>query len=69
MCLVSSLGIFNLLSSLLEEKVVDLEGLSLRERNFGLRESLGKRALGGRFYGLGRRVNKSLKMRGVGVYL
>ena len=46
----------------------DLEGLSLRERKFDLRESLD-----GRLDSLGRkpwrRVDKSLKMRGVGVYL
>jgi len=47
MCLFSSLGIFNLLSSLLEEKRegLDLEGLSLRERKFDLRESLDGRGL------------------------
>jgi len=47
---------------------LDLEGLSLRERKFDLRESLD-----GRLDSLGRkpwrRVDKSLKMRGVGVYL
>jgi len=48
---------------------VDLEGLSLRERKFDLRERLDVKALGGRLGGLGRRVDKSLKLRDVGVYL
>ena len=45
-------------------KCLDLEGLSLRERKFNLRERLD-----GRLGSLGRRVDKILKMRGVGVYL
>ena len=44
MCLFSLLGIFNCLSSLLEEKVLILRGLSLRERKFDLRESLSLRS-------------------------
>ena len=43
---------------------LDLKGLSLKERKFDLRESLGGR-LGRRFGGLGRR----LKMKAVGFYL
>ena len=60
MCLVFSLGIFNLPSSLFRREGLDLEGLSLRGRKFGLRESLARRELGGRFCGFGRRVDKSL---------
>ena len=52
MCLVSSLGIFNLLSSLLEEGP-DPEALSLREGKFDLRERLDVKPLGGRLDGLG----------------
>ena len=75
MCLISSLGIINLLSSLLEEKVLILKAFLL-ERKVDLRESLdgrlsslGRRPwwekdLGRRFGGLGRRVDKRLKMRG-----
>ena len=40
MCLLSSLEIFNLLSSLFRREGLDLEGVSLRERKFDLRESL-----------------------------
>ena len=40
----------------------DLEGLSLRERNFDLRERLDVKAHGGRLGGLGRRVDKSFEM-------
>ena len=50
-------------------KGVDLDGLSLRERKFDLRERLDVKALGGRFGGLERRVDKRLKMEGVGGYL
>ena len=38
-CLVSSLEIFNLLSSLFRREGLDLEGISLRERKFDLREA------------------------------
>jgi len=55
MCLLSSLGIFNVLSSLLEEKVFDLKGLPLMERNFELRESLD-----GRLGSLGRLGRRAL---------
>jgi len=50
MCLFSSLEIFNVLSSLLEEKFVILKVFLLERESliFG-------RALGGRFGGLGRR--------------
>ena len=39
MCLVSSLRIFNLLSSLFKRESIDLEGTSPRERKFDLRGS------------------------------
>ena len=42
MCLVSSLGIFNLFSSLFRR-----EGLSLRERKFDLRERFDVKAFDG----------------------
>ena len=53
-------------------KCLDLKGLSIRERNFDLREHLdgrlGERALVGDLVvlggDLGRRVDKTLKMRG-----
>jgi len=45
------------------------EGLPLRERKFDLGERLDVNALGGRPGGLGRRVDKRAKMRGVGVCL
>ena len=43
---------------------LDLEGLSLGERKFDLRESLG-----GRLGSLGRELIRDLKMKGAGVYL
>jgi len=52
MCLFSLLGVFNPVSSLLEEKVLILKTFLL-ERKFDLRESLGGRFGGG------------LKMRGI----
>jgi len=58
------IGLFtrDIQSSFLSFRVegLDLEGLSLRGRKFGLRESLARRELGGRFCGFGRRVDKSL---------
>jgi len=63
------LGIFNLLSSLFKREGFDLVGLSLRERKFDLREKLDVKALSGKPGALGRRVDKRLKMRGIGVYL
>jgi len=68
MCLVSALGIFNLLYSLLQEKALILKAFLLE------RESLTRgRVLIGDFTVLGgnlrRRVDKRVKIRGVGVYL
>jgi len=57
MCLFYLLGIFGLLSSLFRREGLDLEGLSLRERMFNLRERLDMKALGGRLGGLRRRVD------------
>jgi len=42
----------------LKRKSLDLEGLSLRERKFDLRERLDVKALGGRLGGFRRRVDK-----------
>jgi len=53
MCLISSLGFFNLLSSLLEEKVLILKAFLL-EREFNLRESIDGRL--GSLGRLGRRI-------------
>ena len=68
MCLVSLLGIFNLLSSLLEENVLILKVFPL-ERKFDLRERLHVKAIGGRLGGHGGELIREPENKGVGVYL
>jgi len=69
MCLFSSLGIFSLLSSLLEEKVFILKAFLLEEESLVWGRVLVGESLVGDFLVLGGELIRALKMRGRGLLI